>query len=189
VNTIKVFIAGPRALNILNQSIEGVLARIIEKQLTVLLGDASGVDRLAQQFFAEAKYSNVYVYASNGKARNNLGNWTVNTVEVPPGIKGFDFYAQKDIRMAHDADNGFMIWNGKSKGTLNNMINLTSQSKKVVVYFTPTKQMCRIDSLEDVEKLAQFMGTEILVLYRKLRPKNIVFSLEQNQEQLSFLEV
>jgi len=43
---MKVFIAGPRAVKTLNKDITDVLSRIIEKQLTVLLGDADGVDKL-----------------------------------------------------------------------------------------------------------------------------------------------
>jgi hypothetical protein len=134
---MKVFIAGPRAVNTLNESITDVLSRMIEKQLTVLLGDAGGVDSLVQKYFADATYPNVHIYASNGKARNNIGSWSVQSVEVPTSVKGFDFYSQKDIHMAQDADSGFMVWNGQSKGTLNNIINLTSQNKKDHGLFDP----------------------------------------------------
>lgn len=34
--------------------------------------------------------------------------------------------------MAKAADYGFMIWNGKSKGTLNNIINLVQYNKNVL---------------------------------------------------------
>lgn len=42
--------------------------------------------------------------------------------------------------MAKNADIGFMIWNGKSKGTFNNMINLLNLGKEVILYYVPTKK-------------------------------------------------
>lgn len=183
---MKVFVAGPRAVSALNKNVTNILSRIIEKQLIVLLGDANGVDRLAQEYFAEAKYPNVYVYASNGKARNNIGEWSVHSVEVPVNIKGFDFYSQKDIKMAQDADNGFMVWNGKSKGTLNNIINLTAQNKKTMIYFIPNQKIYCIDKLDDIEKMAKFLGPETLNLFHKLSPKNAVLNESGSYEQLSF---
>lgn len=183
---MKIFVAGPRAVSTLNKNATDVLSRMIEKQLTVLVGDANGVDRLVQKYFAEAKYPHVNVYASNGKARNNLGNWSVLKVEVPKSAKGFQFYAQKDIQMARDADNGFMIWNGRSKGTLNNIINLTAQSKKVVIYLLPLRRIQCIDKLEDVEKLAEHMGPKTLSIFYELAPKSPAESAGVAYEQLSF---
>lgn len=79
---MKVFVAGPRALKSLTKSVEERLSNIIENNITVLIGDANGVDKIAQQFFYTHNYSNVIVYASQGKAwcflrlmksLNNLG--------------------------------------------------------------------------------------------------------------------
>lgn len=55
-------------------------------------------------------------------------------IDASPSAKGFEFYAQKDKAMAKDADFGLMVWDGKSKGTLNNMINLLLQEKSVLLY-------------------------------------------------------
>ena len=186
---MKVFIAGPRAVNSLNKDITDVLSRIIEKHLTVLVGDADGVDKMVQKYFAESKYQNVYIYACNGKARNNIGNWTVKNVEVPSTVKGFDFYSRKDVQMAQDADNGFMIWNGQSKGTLNNIINLTSQSKKTMIYLIPTEKIHCTDNLSDVERMAKSIGFETYTLYRKLCPKSTISTEIVGFEQLSLSEL
>jgi hypothetical protein len=35
--------------------------------------------------------------------------------------------------MAHDADYGLMVWDGKSKGTQNNMQTMTALGKRFVV--------------------------------------------------------
>jgi hypothetical protein len=39
--------------------------------------------------------------------------------------------------MAQDAQCGVMLWDGKSKGTLNNIQELLSAGKKTLVYFAP----------------------------------------------------
>ena len=88
---MKVFVAGPRVVDTLNKSITDSLSQMIEKKMTVLVGDANGVDRLAQEYFAGEKYLDVCVYACNGKARNNIGGWSINSIEVPTGVKDLIF--------------------------------------------------------------------------------------------------
>ncbi|SHI29651.1 hypothetical protein [Desulfosporosinus lacus] len=70
--------------------------------MNVIVGDAAGVDKAVQEYFFRKGYQNVSVYASQGKARCNRGSWKVINVEVEKKLKGFDFYAAKDIRMAED---------------------------------------------------------------------------------------
>lgn len=94
-------------------------------------------------------------FASNGKARNNIGHWSIHNVNVPSYIRGFDFYKQKDIAMANEADYGFMIWDGESRGTLNNVINLVSQNKKVLVYLVGSREMITIKSFDDLNCLIE----------------------------------
>jgi phenylacetate-coenzyme A ligase PaaK-like adenylate-forming protein len=55
--------------------------------------------------------------------------------------------------MAKSADYGFMIWNGKSRGTLYNMVNLVKFNKKVLVYLIPEKHFYTIRTLDDIGKL------------------------------------
>ena len=153
---MNIFIAGPRIISRLNQAVQDRLHGIYEKGYTVLVGDANGVDKAIQKYFAALEYANVVVYASNGKVRNNLGNWRVEAVEVPDGIKrGFDFYAVKDRAMAADADYGFMLWNGESRGTHTNIVNLLNGGKKILVYFTPISEFVQISSFEKLEELCK----------------------------------
>ncbi len=49
--------------------------------------------------------------------------------------------------MAKESDYGFMIWNGKSKGTLNNTINLLRVNQKVLLYFNPQSRVVTLRSL------------------------------------------
>ena len=96
------------ALFLRNDDVKVKLLSISDKHYDVLVGDCSGVDTAIQRFFLMHQYSKITVFASNGKARNNLGNWPINNVFVEEGIKGFDFYRQKDIAMAKEADFGFI---------------------------------------------------------------------------------
>ena len=150
---MKVFIAGPRAISKLNSEALKRIDNIINEQFTILVGDAAGVDKAVQNHCSEKQYRNVKIYASNGKARNNIGQWEVISIQIENHIKGFDFYAAKDLAMANEADYGFMVWNGKSRGTLNNIINLTLLNKKVLVYYTPDKEFYVLKSIDDVKEL------------------------------------
>lgn len=173
---MKVLIAGPRALSKLNDDVKNRINTITDKQHEIFVGDANGIDKAVQKFLFENKYTNVSVYASNGKARNNIGNWPVVNVDVDSKVKGFDFYVAKDIKMIEDADHGFIIWNGESKGSLNNIINLVNKNKKVLLYYTPDKNFYTIDNIDMVEKIAcktnDITKAIFHELYRKLYSNN-----------------
>ena len=149
---MKVFIGGARQLHALNPVVINKLQNTINKKFEILIGDASGIDASVQRYYSDNNYRSVIIYASNGKARNNIGQWYVKSVDVPKGVTGFDFYVQKDIQMAIDADYGFMIWNGKSKGTWNNVINMTKQNKMVLLYLSINKKIYKLSSLEEAER-------------------------------------
>lgn len=168
---MKVFIAGPRAISELNKSIEDRLLSICQKNITVIVGDANGVDKSIQSYYMGINYRNVIVFASDGKARNNIGNWPVEAVPVDKKLKGFDYYAQKDIAMAETADYGFMIWNGKSKGTLNNVVNLITSKKKVLFYFVPLNRFICIDNEDKLRQLISHCPQETQDLYSSMAKK------------------
>jgi hypothetical protein len=158
---MNVFIAGPRAISSLNEKIKPRLENIITGNLKVLVGVAAGIDRTIQAYFSARNYRNVLVFASNGIARNNVGNWPVRTVEADSHIRGFDFYAAKDRMMAHNADYGLMMWNGESKGTLNNIINLVSLGKKAVLFFYPREHFFTINSMDDISNIITKLCPEV----------------------------
>jgi len=82
-----------------------------------------------------------------------------------------------------------MVWNGKSKGTLNNIINLTSQNKKTMIYFIHTEKIHCTDNLSDVESIAKSMGSETYNLFRNLCPKKVDRNDSVGFEQLSLSEL
>jgi hypothetical protein len=85
--------------------------------------------------------------------RNNVGNSPTREVAAPRGAKGFDYYSLKDCEMAEAAEYGLMLWDGKSKGTVSNVVNLSRDHKPAVVYVAPTKQFRTIKSLDDLKDL------------------------------------
>lgn len=52
--------------------------------------------------------------------------------------------------MAEEADYGFMLWDGLSKGTLNNILNLLERGKKVVVYHSPNGDCKTLRQIPDL---------------------------------------
>lgn len=167
---LKIFIAGPRAIKELDENIIMKLKSICEKNYDVLLGDADGIDSSIQKFLSQREYKNVTIFASKGIARNNYGDWKIENVQVDDNITGFEFYAQKDLEMAKNTDIGFMIWNGKSKGTFNNMINLLNLEKEVILYYIPNKKFYQLKTMND---LNNFLNTNVKLdsKLKKILPK------------------
>lgn len=155
---LKIFIAGPRAIKELDKNICVKLENICAKNYDVLVGDADGIDSCIQRFFEAKSYRKVTIFASKGIARNNYGDWKIETVNVANNITGFDFYAQKDLVMAKKADIGFMIWNGKSRGTFNNIVNLLKLEKNVILYYIPNQKFYQIKTIKD---LNNFLSTNV----------------------------
>jgi hypothetical protein len=77
-----------------------------------------------------------------------VGNWPTREIDAPRGARGFDYYSLKDRAMAEAAEYGLMLWDGKSKGTVNNVVSLSRDHKPVVVYVAPTKQFRTIRTLK-----------------------------------------
>src|SRR5208283_629786 len=137
---IKVFIGGSRHVPRLRAEVQQRLDRIIEKNLPVLIGDANGADKAVQQYLHSKRYPNVEVFCAGSLCRNNVGNWKLRRVPPETRERSFDFYASKDRLMSHEATIGLMIWDGKSLGTLLNVLRLLRQQKKAVVYNVPEHQ-------------------------------------------------
>jgi len=130
----RVFLSGSRRISRLNEAVRERLRNMIENELIVLIGDANGADKAMQSFFRDQNYQNVKVYCSGGKCRNNIGGWPTEPVDVDASLKGRAFYTVKDKAMARAADIGFVLWDGKSKGSLANAIELLDAGKKVVLF-------------------------------------------------------
>ena len=135
----KVFIGGSRQISRLTAPVLERLHAIMEKELSVIVGDSyhpKGADKAVQDYFFSKGYQNVEVFCSGSACRNNVGHWNTRNIDTTTRDKGRNFYTVKDRAMALEATYGFMVWDGKSKGTLLNVFRLLRQGKKVVVYIT-----------------------------------------------------
>jgi hypothetical protein len=150
----KVFIGGSRHLSRLNADTRNRLDNVISGGLAVVVGDANGADKAVQTYLDKAGYRNVEVFCSGRHCRNNVGRWPVRSVtaRVRPGT--FEYFAAKDQKMAAEADIGFMIWDGKSKGTLVNAYRLLSRGKKVVIYRSDEQRFWDLKNLRDWHEFA-----------------------------------
>ena len=156
---MKVFIGGSRYVSRLSADVRRRLDNIVEKRLPVLVGDANGADEAVQRQLQSKHYDLVEVFCAGGECRNNLGGWPVRTVPVNGKRKDFSFYASKDRAMADEASCGLMIWDGKSVGTLMNVLRLVRQRKPVVVYTDPSKQFSDLKSEADWEAFVSRCAT------------------------------
>jgi len=150
-----VFIAGSRQLSRVNAVVKRRIDTIIEKGFTILVGDANGADKAVQRYLADKGYRNVIVHCMADNCRNNVGDWSTRKIVGSERARGFAYYAAKDQAMVDDASYGLMLWDGKSKGTLNNIINLVRQEKPVVVYLAPARIFKNLRTGDDV---AEFVG-------------------------------
>ena len=148
-----VFLGGSRRIARLNESIRSKLDKLVDRGLWMYVGDANGADRALQQHLLDRGYKQVVVYAVTGMLRNNVGNWKVRFVDAPKGARGFDLYSVKDTQMAKDASYGLMLWDGKSRGTLENVRNLLELGKPVGVHLDPVHRFVSLRSTEDLQKL------------------------------------
>jgi hypothetical protein len=148
---LSVFVAGSRHISRLPAAVQTRLDTIVEKGLQILVGDANGVDKAVQGYLAQKGYPNVLVHCMESGCRNNVGRWPTHQVAAPQGARGFDYYSMKDGVMAEAAEYGLMLWDGKSKGTINNVVRLSLRKKKVVVYVAPSKRFQTVRALEDLQ--------------------------------------
>lgn len=183
-----VFVAGSRKLSRLNEQVLKRLENVVAGSYAVLVGDANGADKAVQRFLLERDYQNVTVYCSGSVCRNNLGNWKTHYVEVNPKISGRDFYTRKDVEMAAVADYGMMIWDGKSPGTINNVLELTGRGKKALVYLSSLKQFFTVSSLDDISVLLSHCSEDDFKLIARKTGLNTKLRniAQSNQQALGF---
>ena len=129
---MKLFAGGSKSINdIVSLPNRRVLDEAIYYDEEILVGDCSGADKAIQAYLKQRKYVNVTVYASGNLVRCNLGGWDVNHVMLGSTSSRFDFYRQKDIQMELDCDHAVMAWDGRSRGTRQNIIELMALGKWV----------------------------------------------------------
>jgi hypothetical protein len=166
----KVFIGGSRRLSRLNKDVKSRLDNIIQKGFTVVLGDANGADKAVQHYLASRGYQQVIVFCVGRGCRNNIGHWPTREIDAAPGARGFAYFSTKDRVMGEEADYGLMLWDGRSRGTLTNILHLVRQGKPVVVYIAPQKSFYTLRQFDHLtEMVRRFDPTALYRIDRDLQ--------------------
>ena len=137
------------------------MENVINSGFRIVVGDANGADKAVQKYLLDASYENVTVFCSGEKSRNNLGRWETHCVDVPKNVKGFEFYAAKDREMAREADFGLMIWDGKSAGTILNVLRLIRADKKAVLLNVADKETMTFKTADDWERFSSSFSRDL----------------------------
>ena len=120
-----VMISGSRSIKDISAGLPSI-DQIMERNFSVIVGDAIGVDKLVQEYLRRSNYLNVKVYfalwGGTGKPRTTTGYETV-------GIAGS--YVNRDIAMCSICDYGLALWDGNSRGTRDN-IDRTERKTKII---------------------------------------------------------
>lgn len=180
-----VFLSGSRAVSRLPQEVIMRLDNIVQNGFSVVTGDANGADKAFQKYLANHEYKDVKIFYVGSAPRNNVGNWNTEQVEVPSGLKGRDFYTQKDKFMAGVADYGMVLWDGKSSGSAQNMIWLEESGKCCLVFYAPIKKFFKLSNRQDFLKLMDMINPADL---KEIQRKVILgpLSVPSNQGLLDF---
>jgi hypothetical protein len=140
----RVFLGGSKSITELTDEEKSVIDEYIENGCHILVGDCRGVDTEIQRYLAECEYKRVSIYATDGIAGNNIGNFKV--INCPSGRtpegrkhKDYSYYHLKDSRMLTLCDEILMFWDGKSRGSYDNLIDGIAKNKTTKAVLRPFK--------------------------------------------------
>ena len=140
----RVFLGGSKVITELADDEKRVIDEYIARGCHILVGDCRGVDTEIQRYLAERGYKRVSIYATDGIARNNIGNFKV--INCPSGRtpegrkhKDYSYYHVKDHRMLTLCDEILMFWDGKSRGSYDNLIDGIAKHKTTKAVLRPFK--------------------------------------------------
>ena len=128
---MKLFVSGSKSITVLSDEVNAILDKYIAMGTEFLVGDCYGVDAAVQMYLDSKGYSNVTVYCSGETPRNNFvtGAKVHSCAKAAKGLTGSTFQYVKDIQMTQDCDQALMIWDGKSKGTGENIRRVKEMGK------------------------------------------------------------
>jgi hypothetical protein len=139
----RVFLGGSKSITELTNKEKSVIDEYIAKDYQILVGDCRGADTGIQKHRVERGYKNVKIYATDGEARNNVGN--VKVIDCPSmrtpkarAMKDYYYYRVKDERMLALCDEILMFWDGSSKATRENLedgLRMKKPTKAVLLPF------------------------------------------------------
>ena len=161
----KVFLGGSQTWTALPEKALSSLNCWMRRHIAFLVGDSKGADKLMQQYLHEKGYEKVTVFVSGDEVRCNEGDWNVVHCASSAQPHSDEFYSAKDIRMAEAADEAFLLWDGESHETHENIIRMRRLGKEVTVcreeagWCWEEKNTCWYETLSD-DKLQRYSRDE-----------------------------
>ncbi len=137
----------------LDKRLKSEIDSYIDNGNKILIGEAPGIDRQAQNYLKKKGYKNVVVYTTGDKPRYLADkSWKIKKVDpkdYEPGTP--EFLRQKDIAMTNDANKGLavVLENGGAGATRNNVQRLINQNKDVKVFQLASTGDSFIDDLSE----------------------------------------
>jgi hypothetical protein len=169
----RVFISGSIAIKKLPLCVEESINKIIMNGMEILVGDADGIDTMVQNYCKRLNYFNVTVYSIYTSPRYMVSDFRKKYISPrSDSKKERELQQEKDAAMTVDSDYSFVIWDGKSKGSYNNIARAIESKKIVKLYLSDINQFL------DPKKISKI---EIEYLYRK----NIGYSASEVVEHLN----
>lgn len=170
----RVFISGSIAIKTLPASVVQSIEAIESQDFTVLVGDAPGVDALVQQKLKDDGYKNVLVCCIQEKPRHCLSeHFHVIQVPVDHEIKSErKKQKEKDRYMTQFADYALVLWDGRSKGSFNNIIRCIESSKLAKVYLTSEERFLskeEISTANIAEIHKKHIGLTLTEMHQRLK--------------------
>ncbi len=206
----KMFISG----SISSKEIPDVVIKSVdnsrERNYTILIGDATGIDKSIQDMLKADNYKNVEIYHVGPTPRNFADRaWINKRILVDTDNEKlfkdgkYTRVAQmmKDKAMVDDADFGLVIWRDTSKnrfgnvhvskGSLNNIYNLLMQEKYVGLFYIPNpeKGIMKFKKLSEFEEqvIEKLVQEETKTYYYKMKKqannlKNIEHKVKEKEQ-------
>jgi len=132
-----IFISGSIAIKKLPFQVQESIQTMIDKKMTILVGDAPGIDTLVQDLCNKQEYVDVIVYTitSSPRYKANKG-FQEKSIFVGQEIKKErERQTYKDKAMSEDSIFSLVVWDGSSKGSYANILRALGSHKKVKVYY------------------------------------------------------
>ena len=182
-----VFISGSISIKSLPMQVINSFDKIISQNIQVYVGDADGIDRLTQDYFASKEYTNVIVCTIKEYPRNLSSKlFCIKNINYDKNIKNErEKQTSKDEFMTQSSDYSFVIWDGKSKGSFANIKRAIEHNKKIKVYYVDfgrclEKEELNISYIENIYK--SNTGYTLSEIMTKIKSSNIYTNISKASE-------
>lgn len=186
----KIFISGSIELRQLHETVIASLNKLIEKRYQILIGDANGIDELVQNYLSKKNYHNVVVYSIFSMPRCiSTQKFNTKTIAHDTSLKSErEKQIFKDIEMTKDCDICFVIWDGKSNGSYNNILRAIEYKKDIQVFldnnFLSKEDITKNNITNIFNDRHEYSLTKYLDVVLKKHNQNIIKNTKQMKEIL-----